>query len=187
VGIAVASALAQTVEDHTVVVLADGGPPPPLDAHPSLHVVALDEHLGAPGVVRNVGIRISASPYIAFLDDDNTWTPDHLEVSLAAHEDGARFTYTGLHQRFADGREGATISVPYTRRTLANSSYIDTSTMVVRRSPAVRFSRAPRGGTAVYEDWNLAWRLSRRSAPRLVPQVTVDYLVHPDGHMQRHL
>jgi glycosyltransferase involved in cell wall biosynthesis len=184
---AVASALGQTVRDHTVVVVVDGGGQPDLGPDPRLHVVVLGRHHGVPGLVRNVGIRISSSPYLAFLDDDNVWEPEHLELSLRAHAAGVTFTYTGLRQQRADGTEGETISVPYSRRTLRNSSYIDTSTMVVRRSRAVRFSRAPRGGSKVYEDWNLAFRLSRRRPPIHIPDVTVRYRLHPEGYMQRHL
>jgi hypothetical protein len=90
-------------------------------------------------------------------------------------------------QRHVDGTAGRTIAVPFDDRTFRNDSYIDTSTIVVRRSKDVRFDRAPRSGSAVYEDWYLAFRLSRRQPPRLVPQVTVNYLLHPDGYMQRHL
>ena len=187
VGDAVESALGQTVGDHAVVVVVDGGPMPALPHDPRLHIVRLGAHRGVPGLVRNVGIRVSVSPFLAFLDDDNTWEPHHLEVSLAAHRAGAELTYTGLAQVLPDGGKGEVIAVPFARRTLRNDSYIDTSTMVVRRSRAVRFSRAPRGGTAVYEDWNLAYRLSRRLRTQLVPEVTVRYLLHPDGYMQRHL
>ncbi|MEJ7582523.1 MAG: glycosyltransferase family A protein, partial [Acidimicrobiales bacterium] len=78
VAAAVESALGQTVEDHVVLVVADGQPAPALKAHARLKVVALSRHRGVPGLVRNVGIRISSSPYLAFLDDDNTWEPNHL-------------------------------------------------------------------------------------------------------------
>jgi glycosyltransferase involved in cell wall biosynthesis len=184
---AVESALAQTVHDHAVVVVVDGGPTPALPHDPRLHTVQLAAHRGIPGLVRNIGIRVSASPLLAFLDDDNTWEPHHLEVSLAAHRAGAELTYTGLTQVLPDGGAGEVIAMPFARSTLRNDSYIDTSTMVVRRSRAVRFSRAPRGGSAVYEDWNLAYRLSRHLRTELVPEVTVRYLLHPDGYMQRHL
>ena len=184
---AVESALGQTVTDHAVVVVVDGGPLPGLPHDPRVHTVRLAVHRGVPCLVRNVGIRVSSSPFLAFLDDDNTWEPHHLEASLAAHDAGAELTYTGLGQVLPDGGEGEVISVPFARRTLRNDSYIDTSTMVVRRSRAVRFSRAPRGGSAVYEDWNLAYRLSRHLRTELVPEVTVRYLLHPDGYMQRHL
>ena len=184
---AVESALAQTVDDHAVIVVVDGGETPTLPSHPQLHLVALATHHGIPGLVRNVGIRVSMSRFLAFLDDDNTWEPEHLEVSLAAHRAGAQFTYTGLGQVRPDGTPGDVIAVPFARRTLRNHSYIDTSTMLVRRSRAVRFNRAPRAGARVYEDWNLAFRLSRRLRTELVPEATVRYLLHPDGYMQRHL
>ncbi len=143
----------------------------------------LARHHGIPGLVRNVGIRVSRSPYLAFLDDDNWWEPTHLEVSLAAHRAGAALTYTGMRQVRPDGSTGETIAVPFARRSLRNASFVDTSTMVVRRSPAVRFSRV-RG---LYEDRALAHRLSRRLRTELVPEVTVQYLLHPEGYMQRHL
>ena len=183
---AVESALAQTVTDHRVIVVTDGGEPPQLPPDPRLHLVSMHEHCGTPGVVRNVGIRLTRSRYVVFLDDDNSWEPNHLEVSLAAHRAGAKLTYTGLRQVFPDGAEGRTIAVPYRRKTLRNDSYIDTSTMVVRRSPAVRFSLTAKGGRGAHEDWNLAYRLSRTRRTELVPIVTVRYLRHGGGHMQQH-
>lgn len=182
---AVASALAQTVRDHAVLVVVDGGPEPALATHPRLHVVRLGAHRGVPGLVRNVGIRVSDSPYLAFLDDDNTWEPDHLAVSLEAHRRGAEMTYTGLRQVHPDGTTGEVIAVDFDRRELRHTSFVDTSAIVVRRSRRVRFARVPRGRGAVYEDWWLARRLSRRLRTELVPRVTVNYLVHPEGYMQR--
>ncbi|WP_231591453.1 glycosyltransferase [Saccharothrix sp. ST-888] len=35
-------------------------------------------------MVRNVGIRLSSSRYVAFLDDDNEWEPDHLGPAVGA-------------------------------------------------------------------------------------------------------
>ena len=182
---AVASALGQTVTDHAVVVVVDGGPQPDLPPHPRLHLVRLSAHHGVPGLVRNVGIRVSDSPYLAFLDDDNTWEPDHLAVSLEAHRRGAELSYTGMRQVYPDGGAGEVIAVEFDRRKLRSTSFVDTSTIVVRRSRRVRFSRAPRRGGAVYEDWWLVWRQSRRLRTELVPRVTVNYLVHPEGYMQR--
>ena len=188
VAAAVDSALAQTIADHAVVLVVDGGPNAATDTGSSAPRGCAERALtGFPGSFATSGIRISASPFLAFLDDDNTWEPHHLEVSLAAHRAGAQLTYTGLRQVRPDGSEDESIAVPFDRRTLRNHSYIDTSTIVVRRSRAVRFSRTARGGAGVYEDWNLAFRLSRRMQTELVPEVTVRYLLHPDGYMQRHL
>jgi len=183
---AVESALAQTVTDQVVLVVADGGAAPQLPSHPRLHALALDHHTGVPGLVRNVGIRSTGSRYLAFLDDDNLWRSDHLERALAAHEQGADLTYAGMRQVDLDGAVRGTVAVPFDRRRLRNDGFVDTSTIVVRRSSAVHFARTT-GVYGVYEDWNLVFRLSRRHRVELVPELTVDYLLHPAGHMQQHV
>jgi hypothetical protein len=82
-GAAVRSALAQTVRDHTVIVVDDGaGLPDDLPSDDRLIAVSLSRNTGVLGVVRNVGIRLARSEFVAFLDDDNTWEPDHLETAL---------------------------------------------------------------------------------------------------------
>src|SRR5262249_46759018 len=102
---AIDSALAQDVDDHAVVVVDDGGGLPsdlPPD-DPRLTAFSLTRNLGVAGVTRNVGIRVSSSELLAFLDDDNEWRPDHLRQSLAAHASGAELTYTALERVRADG------------------------------------------------------------------------------------
>lgn len=175
---AVESALAQGIPDHVVCVVDDGGGLPGLPSDPRLVTVTLSRNFGCLGMVRNVGIRISDSEYLSFLDDDNTWTPDHLEVSLAAHRAGADITYTALRRVRADGSTFDVLSTPFDRRTLWMSSYVDSNALVFRRRPEVVFSRIPRQK----EDWALVLRLSRRRRVVHIPTVTVRYLVNPDSH-----
>lgn len=80
---AVRSALAQTVRDQVVIVVDDGAGLPDLPDDPRLFAVSLARNTAVAGVVRNVGIRLTRSRYVAFLDDDNLWEPDHLERALA--------------------------------------------------------------------------------------------------------
>ncbi|MCZ9339840.1 glycosyltransferase family 2 protein, partial [Streptomyces sp. TRM76130] len=70
---AVRSALAQTVRDQVVIVVDDGAGLPGLPDDPRLSAVSLSRNTGVAGVVRNVGIRLTRSRYVAFLDDDNLW------------------------------------------------------------------------------------------------------------------
>jgi glycosyltransferase involved in cell wall biosynthesis len=79
---AVASALAQTLNNIEVVVIIDG--PDPLTAatlstisDPRLRVLPQPESLGGGGA-RNAGVAAARSEWTAFLDDDDEWLPEKL-------------------------------------------------------------------------------------------------------------
>src|SRR5262249_25573705 len=116
---AVRSALAQTITDHVVVVVDDGAGLPDLPADPRLWACSLSANTAVAGVVRNVGIRLTSSTYVAFLDDDNEWEPNHLEVALSALERrgsdpsrGPDLVYTALRRSLPDGRPLDVLSTP---------------------------------------------------------------------------
>jgi glycosyltransferase involved in cell wall biosynthesis len=179
---AIDSILKQTFQDFVVIVVDDGGGLPKLQDDPRVIAVSLSRNTGIAGVVRNVGIRLSQSQYIAFLDDDNTWHPEHLALCLEALKVGQDLVYTAIARRTVGGRELDVVSAPFDRRTLINVGYVDTSAIVVRRGDDVRFSRLPRGRTTLPgEDWEFVFRLSRRLRVAHIPIVTVDYLVNPES------
>jgi hypothetical protein len=175
---AVRSALAQGIDDHLVVVVDDGGGLPELPEDPRLLTVSLARNYGCQGMVRNVGIRLTDSRVLSFLDDDNTWRADHLRLSLAALAAGADLAYTDLHRVRADGTTFDVLSHPFDRRAMWLRSYVDSNALVLRRDQEVLFSRIPRQK----EDWALVLRLSRRRRVAHVPHATVRYLVNPDSH-----
>jgi hypothetical protein len=82
---AVASVLAQTFHDFELLVIDDGSVDGTRQSlaglDPRLHYVWQDNC--GPAAARNAGIRLSAAPIVAFLDADNRWLPDHLEVIVA--------------------------------------------------------------------------------------------------------
>lgn len=183
---AVASALAQDEADHTVVVVDDGGGLPELPAHPRLVAVSLAANTARVGVVRNVGLALARSTYVAFLDDDNTWYPHHLTTALAALEEaesrGPALVYTAVERVRPDGTRLDVLSRSFDRRAFADEAFVDTNSIVTRLE-GVRFSRVPRGrDTLPGEDWELVHRLSRRRRALHVPQVTVRYTVNPDSY-----
>lgn len=182
---AVRSALAQSVRDHVVIVVDDGGGLPALPADPRLHAVSLSRNTGIAGVVRNVGIRLSDSRFVAFLDDDNTWEPDHLELALAALEVGRGprpdGVYTALRRVRPDGSELDVLSVPFDRGRARREAFLDTNAFVARRDSTLLFSRLRRTPEVLpREDWELIYRYSRRHTVVHIPQATVRYLVNPD-------
>lgn len=185
---AVESALAQTVTEHLVIVVDDGGGQvPPLPDDPRLVVVGLAHNTAVLGVVRNVGIRLAKSPFVAFLDDDNTWEPDHLATCLAAlearpNERAYRLdaVYTALRRVTPDGREMDILSVPYDRKLARERAFLDANAFVARRSRALRFSRLRRDrGVLPREDWASLYRYARRHRIAHLPVPTVRYLVNP--------
>ncbi|MFD9096982.1 glycosyltransferase family 2 protein [Streptomyces collinus] len=179
---AVRSALAQTVRDQVVVVVDDGAGLPELPDDPRLFAVSLARNTGVAGVVRNVGIRLTRSRYVAFLDDDNLWEPDHLERALTVLQSpqGPDGVYTALRRVLPDGTERDVLSVPFDRRRAARESFLDTNAFVARRTRALRFSRLRRTPEVMpREDWELVHRYSRAHSVRHVPHATVRYLVNP--------
>ncbi|MFF0091989.1 glycosyltransferase family 2 protein [Streptomyces canus] len=179
---AVASALAQTVRDQVVIVVDDGAGLPELPDDPRLFAVSLARNTAVAGVVRNVGIRLTRSRYVAFLDDDNRWEPDHLERALAVLEapDGPDGVYTALRRVLPDGTERDVLSVEFDRRRAARESFLDTNAFVARRDDSLYFSRLRRTPEVLpREDWELVYRYSRGHAVRHVPHATVRYLVNP--------
>ncbi|WP_323378311.1 glycosyltransferase family 2 protein [Streptomyces smaragdinus] len=183
---AVAAALGQTVGDQVVVVVDDGAGLPDLPSDPRLYAVSLSRNVGVAGVVRNVGVRLSRSRYVAFLDDDNVWERDHLERALAALEapsGGPDGVYTALRRVSADGTELDVLSVPFSRRDSAHASFLDTNAFVARRTRALHFSRLRRTPSVLpREDWELIRRYSRRHTVRHLPVPTVRYLANPDSY-----
>ncbi len=84
---AVRSALAQTWRDLEVVVIVDGRDDATRrvlddvdDTRVRVHVPS--RHLGNADA-RNAGVALARAPWVAFLDDDDTWMPEKLEHQLA--------------------------------------------------------------------------------------------------------
>lgn len=181
---AVASALTQSISSHLIVVVDDGGglrDDLPLDNR--LVAVSLSRNCKRLGLVRNVGIRLTDSTYIAFLDDDNEWRPEHLEVALRGLEE-ADMVYTALERVREDGSRLDILSAPFDRPRLVNeSAFVDANAIVVRRQKWVRFSIIRRTKSMLpKEDLEFVMRLSARMSVLHVPQRTVRYLLHEGSY-----
>jgi len=79
---AVLSVLRQTVSNFECVVVDDGSPvPAEVPSDPRVCVVRLPANAG-PAAARNAGVAHSRGRYLAFLDDDDLFTPNRLAYAL---------------------------------------------------------------------------------------------------------
>jgi hypothetical protein len=181
---AIDSILAQERQDFIIMVVDDGAGLPQLPADPRIFAVSLSRNSAVLGIVRNVGIRLSRSEYVAFLDDDNVWTPRHLAAAIDSLERGADLIYTAVRRTRPDGSELDVLSKPFDRKRFSDeTSWVDSNSVVLRRSYCLPFSRLPRTRSTVpKEDWEFIWRVSRRANVVHIPEITVEYLVNPGSY-----
>lgn len=90
----------QTVQDFEIVVVNDGSTDNTreiLDRERDSRLRVIDRVNGGECVARNQGMREARGKYIAFLDSDDAWLPNHLEQALSfleSHPDIVWFTST---------------------------------------------------------------------------------------------
>lgn len=83
---ALQSALLQTHSPLEIIVVVDGSDPLTEDylaqvQDPRVHSIFLHQHAGG-CVARNAGVEAAHGDWIAFLDDDDEWMPNKLQVQL---------------------------------------------------------------------------------------------------------
>lgn len=82
---AVASVSAQGCADWELIIVDDASPTPAtVPDDPRIRVLRHERSLGPTGA-RNRGMQAARGRYLAFLDDDDAWTPQRLERARDAH------------------------------------------------------------------------------------------------------
>ncbi len=184
---ALQSLQAQTYRDFEVIVVKDGGADPGevVARHRARGLdITLLEHPRSWGQAasRNTGIRAARGRWIAYLDDDDLYYPDHLKVLVATLErTGAQVAYTDSMRAVEELRDGAWVVLS---RELAMSNAFDrehflrdnlTPVNNVLHARACWEAVGPHDETLpVLEDWEFWIRLSRRWDFVHVPQATAE-------------
>lgn len=181
VGTAVASALAQTLEDIEVVVVDDGS----TDATPDLlanlarsdsrvRTIRNEQPAGA-AAARNTGARHARAGTLAFLDDDCVWAPDKLERQLPRIGPGRGVAYCRQAIRDPGGVwvvEGGPEAEGDALGALLRGTNIATPTLVVRRE-VFREAGGFDEDLPRLQDLDIALRLARHTAFAFEPGVLV--------------
>ena len=100
---AVASVLDQTVRDLECLVVDDASPEPvEVPEDPRVRVIRRESN-GGPAAARNTGLDHASGRFIAFLDDDDLFTPERLEIAAIGL---TRAPVTICHARHLDATAG---------------------------------------------------------------------------------
>ncbi|HNK47781.1 MAG TPA: glycosyltransferase [Nitrospira sp.] len=122
--VALSSILAQTYQDFEIIVVNDGTVDvsdviAPLNRDGRITVIRHDRNRGL-AAARNTGIRAAKGTYIAYLDDDDTYLPDHLQTLVTTLQGGEhKVAYTDAW-RIHEVRQGDQYvvtgqDIPYSR------------------------------------------------------------------------
>lgn len=156
---AVDSVLLQTFKDYEIIVVNDGSPENMTEflTQYSNKIKYIKKENGGPSTARNTGIEIATGKYIAFLDSDDRWLPQKLEIQLKyMRENDAIWSYCG-YRTFGVGKsveyKMTNSNIPIIHR--YNTPYIATPCVVIERQylidyPNVRFNPDLRFGQDSY-------------------------------------
>lgn len=178
---AVRSVLAQTYPHWQLVVVDDGGVD---DTEAALEPMLSDERVeyvrrdasGGVSTARNTGLARARGDYVAYLDSDNTWIPEFLEVMVAfVLSTGARFAYAGSELREAK-RGGRVLyrASPFDRGALEERNFIDCIVVLHERAlidEVGPFDESLRRNV----DWELFLRMADHTDLALAPFIATSY------------
>ncbi|MBH0201253.1 MAG: glycosyltransferase [Nitrospira sp.] len=190
---ALASLAAQTYQDFEVVVVNDAGCEvgAVIDACADRHRITIIRHDRNRGLAaaRNSGLRAAKGTYIAYLDDDDRYLPNHLETLVAyldRHE--CRVAYTDawrVHERQVDGGYVETArDVPYSNEfspvDLLISNYFPVLCVMHARQCLDEVGGFDESLFA-HEDWDLWIRMATRFPFKHLAVRTAEFTWRSDG------
>jgi len=149
---------------------------------------------------KNRGVEKSSGDYIAYLDDDNTWRPGHLQTCVDAIEANmsldmvyTRMCYVVpsdevrklLNDKLGRVPEGDSVYTEWNPQLLHERNYIDTNTILHSKGAFWRMVRESGYGwdekLRRYGDWNFVWRWGMfGNNAQQIDKVTIDYYWHPN-------
>ncbi len=190
---ALQSILNQTYQDFEVIVINDGGHDvthiiEPLNSSNNIHYIGLERN-SERSYARNIGIKAARGTYIAYLDDDDEYYPEHLETLTRFLENSIyKIAYTDAHRVHKHKENGIDV---VTKKDLQYSIDFDPDLILVKNlTPTLcimheRLCLEHVGlfdeSLTTHEDWDLWIRISRKFPFAHIKKVTCAFSWRDDG------
>jgi glycosyltransferase involved in cell wall biosynthesis len=153
---------------------------------PRARLITVPERIGV-SEARNVGMRAATTRWIAFLDDDDYWTPNKLATQLRALDASPeRLWVMSAAVAFTEDGHFVGLSQPsviadYYREVLAHSPPVAMSDLIVDRATALAVGGF-RNDLDHWEDWEFLIRFAERApSPVVVHETLGVYWVRRSG------
>lgn len=187
------SILHQTYPNVEIIVVNDGGVDVKkiIDSLNQQNKITSLEHPANRGMAaaRNTGIAVARGKYLAYLDDDDSYLPHHIETLVSFLENNdCKVAYTDAHRahiKTINGRDTVQrLDVPYSidfdsdRMLIQN--YIPTL-CVMHEKNCLDATGSFDEDLTVLEDWDLWIRMSRRYPFAHVKIITCEFVWRTDG------
>jgi len=183
---AIESVLNQTYQDFEIIVVDDASTDNTeqliKDLSPKIKYFKRKKSRGRQAIVKNKGIRESKGEYLAFLDSDNTYRPDHLMVLVKQLEMNKDLDVVyGDRMIHYQGKSSIGYFKDYDLSNFYDRNFIDTSDAMIRREVMYyvggwdeRYKR--------FADWNLFLRIGKSGFKfKRIAQVITDYYINDDS------
>jgi glycosyltransferase involved in cell wall biosynthesis len=183
---AVASAVRQNRVALEVIVVDDGSTRPVTPAElPDGVIVARTGGSGGVASARNLGVERARAPWIAFLDDDDWWAPDHAHrLQSVADRTNAGFAYSATWDVDLANSQAVMRPAPcptgLVSQLLRENAIGTPSCVMIDRALYRRLGGFDRR-LSVVADWDLWLRLAQTATGAVSRAPTVAYAAHADN------
>jgi glycosyltransferase involved in cell wall biosynthesis len=189
---ALASALGQGDVQVEVIVVddaSDDGSDERLEAvnDPRVRTILREQQGGQAGAL-NEGIEAARGEWIAFLDDDDLWSPRKLRAQLDATGPRAQFVYGSMVAVDTLGKVLEALPTPppaEVRQLLRRHNVLRCPSSVMARTALVRKLGGLDESLNELTDWDFFIRLADAGRCAACEEIVVGYLVHPQNRRLR--
>lgn len=189
---AVASVIAQTYINWELVVVDDGSTDGTKEGIQSLHDKRIHvfsvPHCGNVAVLRNAGVTAGTGEWVSFLDSDDVWVPEKLEIQVQFLQQQKKLWGYGGFELIdetgqsipARNRKYVAISGWITKELLTNKAAATIGSLMISRKLFEELDGFDSNPELVFrEDYELVLRLSLKTEAAALPGLLVRIREHP--------